>query len=190
MSVLIVVAAGLLYLGARETPVFAVRTIDVQGVRPSVARRVETALSPLEGTSLLKLRSGEVDRLATALPSIASVSYDRAFPNTLRVRVTEEQPVAVVRRGIDAWLVSRRGRVIKRDRAGDTQRAPARLAASARRDFAGATTRGRRRARTRSRCSTPSRERSWRGRVGSVHNEAGQWIYVLRGGLQVRVGNT
>ena len=25
-------------------------------------------------------------------------------------------------------------------------------------------------------------------RVGSVHNEEGQWIYVLRGGLQVRVG--
>jgi hypothetical protein len=25
-------------------------------------------------------------------------------------------------------------------------------------------------------------------RVGSVHNESGQWIYVLRGGLQVRVG--
>ena len=82
VSLVLVVAAALLYLGARETPVFAVRTIDVEGVRPSVARRVEMALRPLEGKSLLKVRSGEVERLATALPSIASVTYDRAFPNT------------------------------------------------------------------------------------------------------------
>jgi hypothetical protein len=114
VSLVLVLAAALMYLGARETPVFAVRTIDVEGVRPSVARRVEMALRPLEGKSLLKVRSGEVERLATALPSIASVTYDRVFPNTLRVRVEEEQPVAVVRRGIEAWLVSRRGRVIKR----------------------------------------------------------------------------
>ena len=100
VSLALVLAAVLLYLGARETPVFAVRTIEVEGVRPSVARRVGLALRPLEGKSLIKVRGGEVERLATALPSIASVTYDRAFPNTLRVRVEQEQPVAVVRRGI------------------------------------------------------------------------------------------
>jgi len=114
LSLALAVLALLAYVGARETPVFAVHTIDVEGVPPPVARRVEAALRPLEGTSLLKVHGDEVTRFATSLPSIAGVTYDRAFPNTLRVQVQAEQPVAVVRRGIEAWLVSRRGRVTER----------------------------------------------------------------------------
>src|SRR5207245_1537764 len=52
------------------------------------------------------------DRRLTGLPQIASVRYDRDFPNTLRVSVSVEQPVAVLRRGSDAWLVAARGRVL------------------------------------------------------------------------------
>ena len=187
VSLVLVAAAALLYLGARETPVFAVRTIAVEGVRPSVARRVEMALHPLEGKSLLKVRSGEVERLATALPSIASVTYDRAFPNTLRVRVEEEQPVAVVRQGIDAWLVSRRGRVIKRI-AQRTHRVLPRI--WLRQPVAispGATLSAAAGADEVAMLDALEGARLAR-RVGSVHNESGQWVYVLRGGLQVRVG--
>jgi cell division septal protein FtsQ len=38
---------------------------------------------------------------------------DRAFPHTLRITVVPERPLAVVRRGADAWLVSEHGRVIR-----------------------------------------------------------------------------
>jgi cell division septal protein FtsQ len=114
VSFVLAVTALVVYLGARETSVFAIRTIEIEGVRPPVAGRVAAALRPLEGESLLELRGGDVTRLATALPSIAGATYDRAFPNTLRVRVEAEQPLAVVRRGIEAWLVSRNGRVVKR----------------------------------------------------------------------------
>jgi len=105
-------AAALLYVAARETSVFAVRTIQVEGVPPALAQKVERALEPVLGTSLMKLSAGEVDRLATALPQVASVSYDRAFPNTLRVHVVQEQPLAVLRRGPGSWLVSSSGRVL------------------------------------------------------------------------------
>jgi cell division protein FtsQ len=176
-----------LYLGARETPVFAVRTIDVQGARAPVARRVEAALRPLEGKSLLKVRGDQVARLATALPSIASVTYDRAFPNTLRVRVEAEQPVAVVRRGIEAWLVSRRGRLIKRIAQGTHKTLPRIwLAQSVAMSIGGTLAAG-------GGAEEVAMLDALRGarlarRVGSVHDESGQWIYVLRGGLEVRVG--
>lgn len=187
MSLVLALAAALLYLGARETPMFAVRTIDVEGVRPSIARRVEAALRPLEGKSLLQVRSGEVERLATALPSIASVSYDRAFPNTLRVRVEREQPVAVVRLGVEAWLVSRRARVIKRI-AQRTHRALPRI--WLRQPVAispGATLSAGAGADEVAMLDALQGAQLAR-RVGSVRNDSGQWIYVLRGGLQVRVG--
>src|SRR5215212_10232613 len=69
LSLLLIVLAGLAYVGARETSVFAVRAIEIQGARPAVARRVEAALQPLEGKSLLQVRGEEVTRLATALPA-------------------------------------------------------------------------------------------------------------------------
>jgi cell division protein FtsQ len=182
------VLAMLLYLGARETSVFAVRTIDVEGASPPVAQRVEAALRPLEGESLLKVRGDEVSRLATALPAIASVTYDRAFPNTLRVRVETEQPLAVVRRGVEAWLVSRRGRVIERIAQGTHRTLPriwlhqsvplslgGTLAAGAGAEEAA--------------MLDALRGAGLARRVGSVHDDqSGQWVYVLRGGLEVRVG--
>jgi cell division protein FtsQ len=106
--------ALLVYLAARETSVFAVRSIEVHGVAPQLAAKVEDALQPLEGRSLLNVDAGTVSSLATALPGVAAVSYDRAFPGTLRVQVEPETPLAVVRRGVEAWLVADSGRVMAR----------------------------------------------------------------------------
>jgi len=187
LSLALAVLAVLAYLVARETPVFAVRTIEVAGVRPADARRVEAALRPLQGKSLLEIRGDDVARLATALPSVAGVSYDRAFPSTLRVRVEREQPVAVVRRGVEAWLVSRRGRVIKRI-AQRTHRALPRiwLRQTVAVSLGGTLPSG-------GGAEEVTMLDALNGgrigaRVGSVHEMEGQWVYVLRGGLEVRVG--
>jgi hypothetical protein len=187
VSLVLAVLALLAYVAARDTPVFAVRTIEVAGVRPALARRVQAALRPLEGKSLLKVRNDEVTRLATALPSISSVTYDRAFPNTLRVRVETEQPVAVVRRGLEAWLVSRRGRVTERIAQG-THRALPRI--WLRRSVAvslGGTLAARGGA-DEVALLDALRGTGLTRRVASVHEVAGQWVFVLRGGVQLRVG--
>jgi cell division protein FtsQ len=111
-------AAGLLalgaslYAGARYTSVFAIRTIDVRGVGPARGAEVRRALAPLEGTSLLALTGDEIDRRLAALPDVANATYDRSFPNTLRLVVTPERGIAVLRRGAGAWLVSADARVI------------------------------------------------------------------------------
>ena len=102
------------YLGARQSALFAVETVEITGAPPAVSLEVREALRPLEGESLLRVDLDAVaDRLA-AIPSVREASFDRAFPHTLRVTVVAEQPVAVLRRGPEAWLVSARGRVIKR----------------------------------------------------------------------------
>ena len=187
LSLALAVLALLAYVGARETPVFAVRTIDVEGVRPPVAKRVEAALSPLEGKSLLKVNGDEVTRLATSLPDIAGVTYDRGFPSTLRVRALTEEPVAVVRRGLEAWLVSRRGRVTARI-AQRTHRSLPRIwleqsvAVSLGRTLAaggGAEEVG---------MLDALHEAGLSRRVASVRKVNGDWAYVLRGGLQLEVG--
>jgi cell division protein FtsQ len=108
----LVSAAVGLYALARYTPMFALRTIEVEGAPPAVAARVRAALEPLTGTSLLALRAGDVEQAVNRLPEVAAVRYDRDFPHTLRVVVRPEIPVAVARRGAQAWLISTASRVI------------------------------------------------------------------------------
>lgn len=106
-------AALVLYAGARQTAVFAVRDVTVESVPPAQARLVGRALVGLEGRSLLEVDQDEIQRRLDKLPHVHLLGYDRAFPNGLRVRVSVERPVAVLRRGSDRWLVSAEGRVLR-----------------------------------------------------------------------------
>lgn len=102
------------YFAARETSMFAVRQMEVTGARPSVVRRVDEALAPLAGQSLLEVDAAAIDRRLERLPDVTLVSYDRAFPHTARILISAERPVAVLRHGAEAWLVTERGRVLRR----------------------------------------------------------------------------
>jgi cell division protein FtsQ len=102
------------YLIARETSMFAIDRIEVRGASPQVAGQVRQALSSFTGRSLVGLDGSAVLGRVDSLPTIVSASYDRAFPHTLRVAVVPERPAAVLRRGSQSWLVSRRGRVMER----------------------------------------------------------------------------
>ena len=97
---------------ARETPLFGVRAIEVTGAPPGVQRQVERALQDRRGESLVGLDLDAAQTDITALSTVAAVSFDRAYPHTLRVTVVPERPVAVVRQGAAAFVVSDRGRVI------------------------------------------------------------------------------
>jgi cell division protein FtsQ len=108
---LVAAAAGLYALG-RETSMFAVRTVQVEGAPPALAAQVRAELVSFSGTSLLALNGAQVVNRLENLPTVVSATYDRDFPHTLRVRVVPEVGVAVLRSGAASWLVSARGRII------------------------------------------------------------------------------
>jgi cell division septal protein FtsQ len=110
-AALVSVAAGLYGL-ARETSMFAVRSIEVEGASPVLAAQVRAELRSFDGRSLVSLHGGAVEQRVNDLAAVRGSVVDRAFPHTLRVRVLPELPVAVLRRGAESWLVSARGRVI------------------------------------------------------------------------------
>ncbi len=121
------VAAALVALwGARSTSVFGVEQVVIEGAPRPVEREVRRATAPLLGVSLLSVDAAEVAAKVRALPSIAGASVDRAFPNTLVVRVSPERPVAVARRGRTSWLVTASGKVVREIETG-TERALPRL---------------------------------------------------------------
>ena len=188
LGLAVAAAAALALAAARETSVFAVHRIEVQGVHGNLARNVQAALGPLQGQSLLKVHGDEIERLATALPSVAGVTYDRAFPNTLRVVVEAEEPVAVVRHGARAWLVSRRGRLMERIAQRTHRKLPRIWLAQPLGVPVGGTLAPGAGAEQVALLDAIRGEALAR-QIRSVRQVEGQWTYMLRGGLQIRVGD-
>jgi len=120
---LLAAAAGL-YAAARETSMFAVDAVRVEGAPPGLARQVEQELATLVGRSLVTLDGGDVAARVEALPAVRSAGVDRAFPHTLVVTVVRERPALVLRRGAESWLVSARGRVVRRLEQGAQPKLP------------------------------------------------------------------
>jgi cell division protein FtsQ len=148
---------------------------------------VRRVLVEARGTSLLKLDLDAVRQEVEALPTVASASFDRAYPHTLRVVVVPERPVAVVRQGADSYLVAGSGRVIgtvdRRDRpklariwvdrsvalrVGETTDGDLRTAVAAVAPLAGS---------------------RFPGRVSSVTTTAEELTLRLRSGLEIRLGD-
>jgi cell division septal protein FtsQ len=101
------------YAAARETSLFAVRTIEIRGGTPALEAQVRKAVADEVGQSLLQIDGRSLGRRIAPLPGVRAFEFDRAFPNTLRIVVRPEQPVLVVRQGAAAYLVAATGRVIK-----------------------------------------------------------------------------
>jgi cell division protein FtsQ len=110
----VLVAVGLTYWLAYSTPLFAVHTVVVRGAPPAIQRDVTRATHDLVGRSLVSIDAGEVEGTLRALPAVAGASVDRAFPNTLVVKIAPERAVAVIRSGKSAWLATGDGKVIRR----------------------------------------------------------------------------
>jgi cell division protein FtsQ len=119
-----VVAIGIAWLIAYATPLFAVERVEVRGAPPELAREVTRATRDLLGRSLVAVDAAQVEGRLRALPAVAGVTVDRAFPDTLVIKVAPERPVAVVRRGSSAWLATGAGKVIREIQTGTERHLP------------------------------------------------------------------
>lgn len=175
------------YAGARTSSVFSVQELAVTGATPAVAAQVRQALAHARGESLLALRLDALEQQAESVPTVAGVSFDRAFPHTLRIAVVPERPVAVLRQGSTSWLAAASGRVtsmldrgarpglpriwLTRDvqvRVGDTAAGPLRAAL---------------------RAVTPLVTEPLPARIVTVRATDTELTFVLRSGLELRLGD-
>lgn len=115
------VAAVGLYAIALKSSLFALRQVEIKGATPSLSRQIDAVVKPLRGRSLVGLNAAGVEQAILAIPEVKTVRVDRDFPNTLRVVVAREHPVAVLRRGRDAWVIATSGKVVRPLRRGRGQ---------------------------------------------------------------------
>jgi cell division protein FtsQ len=186
---LVLVASGFgAYFGARETGIFALDRIQVAGAPPATASRIRAALRSYVGKSLVGFDRDDAARRLASVSEVADARFDRDFPHTLRIRVRLERPVAVLRRGADAWVVSSSARVLEHLRKRPYPRLPriwlpAGTDVSVNSTLAGVAARG-------VAAVAPLRPLRLAGRVRQVLAGDGQLTLVLDSGTELRLGDS
>ena len=115
LAVIVVLAPAGYWLLANSSA-FAVSGVSVSGGGALLSAEVrQAAVGAVGGRSLLQVDAGSIERAVERLPYVRSATVDRAFPHTLSIRITTYRPVAAVRSGKSAYLVSSDGRVLDTD---------------------------------------------------------------------------
>lgn len=115
LAVIVVLAPGGYWLLATSSA-FAVSGVSVSGGGALLSAEVrQAAVGAVGGRSLLQVDAGSIERAVERLPYVRSATVDRAFPHTISIRITTYRPVAAVRSGKAAYLVSSDGRVLDTD---------------------------------------------------------------------------
>jgi cell division protein FtsQ len=91
------------------TPVLGVRAVDVAGVRGLTVAQVEKAADIRDGTPMFRLDTVGIITRVARLPRVAWVDVSRQWPSTVRITVTERDPVGVLTRADGVHLVDSTG---------------------------------------------------------------------------------
>ena len=97
-SIVAALVAGLL-VAAVYSPVFAVRSVAVDGTRMLTPEQVQGALEPLHGKPLPQVSDDDVRKLLEPLVQVKAVTSEARPPSVLVVHVQERTPVALVKQG-------------------------------------------------------------------------------------------
>lgn len=99
---LILIGAGFLafllaaVLALLLLPTFQVRTVQVTGTRYVDPAAVRAVAEDAEGTSIVLVPSGDIEKRAAAVPGIRSATLTRTWPDAVTLHVTERTPLASV----------------------------------------------------------------------------------------------
>jgi len=96
--------AGLL-AAAVYSPVFAVKSVAVDGTKMLTPEQVQSALEPLHGKPLPQVNDDEVRQLLQPLVQVKDVTTEARPPSVLVVRIRERTPVALVKQAEAFQLV-------------------------------------------------------------------------------------
>lgn len=88
---------------------FAVRTIEIDGARHTPRAALDAATRRYVGLNLFRIDIDGVQRDLSGLGWVRRIDIEKKVPDTLRIKITERQPVALVRNGERLMYVDAEG---------------------------------------------------------------------------------
>jgi len=101
-AMVVLLAAG---VASYRSPLFTIKTIDVQGIEHLSESAVLGYAAVATGTTLPSVDAGAIEDRLEQDPWVASAEVRRRLPSTLRIIVQERVPVALVDDGAVYWSV-------------------------------------------------------------------------------------
>lgn len=96
------------------TVFFQVETVTVEGNARYSEQQILDVASVEMGANMILTPSEQIaQRLYDGLPYIHEVKVQKRFPTTIRLEITECQPVAVITGAASAWLVDANGKLLE-----------------------------------------------------------------------------
>ena len=107
---LLLVAAIALF-AMRDSSFFSIDSVEVAPTEHVTEGDIKNLLKVPEGSTLLNLDTASIEAALKKDPWIASVSFERAFPHTLRIAITEQQvdALVVMSSGSIGWYLGNAG---------------------------------------------------------------------------------
>lgn len=107
------------YRFAQTSPRFAVKQIDVDGLRRRTREKVIDLGRLTPGSNIFSVDTAEVERAILADPWIREVEVERRLPATIHIELTEREAGALAMIGEQMLVVTRAGEPFKKYEASD-----------------------------------------------------------------------
>jgi cell division protein FtsQ len=105
----VVTIAAWLYLRAQSDRRFALKTIEVAGAAHTQRDAIDEVTKVYNGTNLFRLDIGRLQTDIGRLPWVSRVGIEKKLPDTLRIRIVERVPVALLQSGATMQYVDEHG---------------------------------------------------------------------------------
>jgi cell division protein FtsQ len=105
----VLVALAMLYRRTQSDGRFAVRHLEISGAQHTTTVDVEAVRQRYIGTNLFHLDIAGLRRDVSSLPWVSRVEIEKKLPDTLRVRIVERTPIALVQANDSIRYVDDRG---------------------------------------------------------------------------------
>jgi len=111
---LAIVVLGAVYFGwFRHSSLVSASHVTVEGVTTSDGPRIVAALTAAgHGESTLDVNTGALEAAVASFPTVASVSADASFPNSLTIHVTPRPPAMIASDGSSEMPIAADGTIL------------------------------------------------------------------------------
>lgn len=99
------------FLALRSSPVFEITSVEVEPTEHLSAEDISSLVQVPSGSTLLDVDTSAIEASLRKNPWVGSVSFERSFPNTLRIVITEQSAdmLVVMSSGSVAWYLGDAG---------------------------------------------------------------------------------
>lgn len=99
------------FLALRSSPVFEITSVEVEPTAHLSAEDISSLVQVPSGSTLLDVDTSAIEASLRKNPWVGSVSFERSFPNTLRIVITEQSAdmLVVMSSGSVAWYLGDAG---------------------------------------------------------------------------------